>query len=150
MVSFPDLAKKLKFRLIPKYISDFFINVVDEVIEHREKSPIERNDFMNLLLQLKNTGVLTNDSGEKEKIGSVTMDEIAAQTFVFFLGGFETSSTTAMFCLHELSLNQDIQEKARNNVLDILEKYGGKLTYEGLSELNYLEQCINGNDYFSY
>ena len=47
------------------------------------------------------------------------------------------------FCLHELSLNQEIQEKARRNIRDVLERYGGKITYESLGEMTYLEQCIN-------
>lgn len=49
------------------------------------------------------------------------------------------------FCLYELSLNREIQEKARQNVIQVLARYGGELTYEALSEMNYLEQCINGN-----
>lgn len=48
------------------------------------------------------------------------------------------------FALHELSLNQDIQEKCRANILEVLEKHEGKITYEALSEMTYLERCING------
>lgn len=48
------------------------------------------------------------------------------------------------FCLHELSLNYEIQDKARANVLEVLARHDGKITYEALSEMTYLEQCING------
>lgn len=61
----------------------------------------------------------------------------------FMFKGFETSSTTMTFCLHELSLNQEIQEKARQNVRNVLARHDGKITYESLSEMTYLEQCIN-------
>jgi cytochrome P450 family 6 len=47
------------------------------------------------------------------------------------------------FCLHELSLNEEIQEKARQNVLDVLRRHDGKITYDSLNEMTYLEQCIN-------
>lgn len=47
------------------------------------------------------------------------------------------------FCLHELSLNEDIQEKARNNIREVLARHDGKITYESLNEMTYLEQCIN-------
>jgi cytochrome P450 family 6 len=144
MTTYPNLARKLKYRLIPERISNFFMGVVNEVIEHREKSQVEKNDFMNSLIQLKNTGTLIDDRGMKEHVGKVTMNEVAAQAFVFFLGGFETSSTTAMLCLHELSLHPDVQEKARRSVFEVFRKYGNELTYQGLSELYYLEQCING------
>lgn len=48
------------------------------------------------------------------------------------------------FCLHELSLNHELQDKARANVLEVLARHEGKITYEALSEMTYLEQCING------
>lgn len=48
------------------------------------------------------------------------------------------------FCLHELSLDQEIQEKARQNVMKVLARHDGKITYEALSEMTFLEQCING------
>lgn len=48
------------------------------------------------------------------------------------------------FTLHELSLNQEIQEKARKNVQEVLSRHDGKITYDSLSEMTYLEQCING------
>lgn len=48
------------------------------------------------------------------------------------------------FCLHELSLNHEIQDKARENVLEVLSRHDGKMTYEALNEMTYLEQCING------
>lgn len=48
------------------------------------------------------------------------------------------------FCLHELSLNQNLQEKVRANVQDVLARHDGKITYESLNEMTYLEQCING------
>lgn len=47
------------------------------------------------------------------------------------------------FCLHELSLNQNIQEKARQNVCEVLAKHDGKINYDSLNEMKYLEQCIN-------
>jgi cytochrome P450 family 6 len=49
------------------------------------------------------------------------------------------------FCLHELSLNQDIQEKARQSVIEVLARHDGQITYDALTEMTYLEQCINGD-----
>lgn len=51
--------------------------------------------------------------------------------------------------MYELSINEDIQEKARQSVKEILKKHNGALNYESVGEMNYLEQCINGIKYLS-
>ena len=72
------------------------------------------------------------------------MNSLAAQAFVFFLGGFETSSTTMTFCLYELSLHQDIQDRLREEIDVVLQKHDGKLTYEGVQEMEYLDKVVSG------
>jgi len=69
--------------------------------------------------------------------------EIAAQVFVFFVAGFETSATTASFALYELALNPEVQDTLRNEIDQVLAKHGGKATYEALAEMNYLTQTID-------
>lgn len=48
------------------------------------------------------------------------------------------------FCLHELSLDQKLQEKARQEIDQTLARHGGTMTFESLSEMAFLEQCIYG------
>ena len=49
------------------------------------------------------------------------------------------------FSLFELSQNQEVQDKARDNVRKVLEKHGGSFTYEAVMEMAYIENCILGN-----
>jgi hypothetical protein len=72
------------------------------------------------------------------------MNSLAAQAFIFFLGGFETSSSTMTFCLYELSLHQDIQDRLREEIDVVLQKYDGRLTYEGIQEMGYLDKVVSG------
>lgn len=46
--------------------------------------------------------------------------------------------------LYELAKNMDIQQRARNEILKVLEKYDGILSYESMMEMGYIDQIING------
>jgi cytochrome P450 family 6 len=72
------------------------------------------------------------------------MDVIAAQAFVFFLAGFETSSATMTFCLYELASKPDIQERVRSEINAVLEKNGGNITYDSIFQMEYLDKVVNG------
>jgi cytochrome P450 family 6 len=72
------------------------------------------------------------------------MNVTAAQAFVFYVAGFETSSTTMTFCLYELALNPDIQERLHAEIDTMLEKHGGNITYESIFEMEYLDKVVNG------
>lgn len=76
----------------------------------------------------------------------LTDNLIAAQAFVFFLAGFETSSTTLSFCLHELALNKAIQDDVYSEISAVVKKYGEPLGYDSLKDLVLLEQCLLGKD----
>jgi cytochrome P450 family 6 len=69
---------------------------------------------------------------------------LAAQAFMFFAAGFEPSATAISFCLYELALNPDIQDRLRNEADTVLKKHGGSVTYEGIQEMNYLDKIISG------
>lgn len=85
IMSFKSLAKKLNLMISDKEVSDFFLSSIRETVEYREKNNIKRNDFLSLLLEIKNHGKISDDIGEA--VGKLTFEELAAQSFVFFLAG---------------------------------------------------------------
>lgn len=137
---FRKIARALHVRTFDTDVSQFFMNAVRETVEYREKNHVERNDFMNLLIKMKNAKPL--EDGTTVDSEGLTLEEIAAQAFVFFLAGFETSSTAMTYCLYELARNPDLQQKARDDVLKTIKKYGS-LTYEAANDMHYIENCIN-------
>ncbi|XP_039435842.1 probable cytochrome P450 6a17 [Culex pipiens pallens] len=139
-VTFKDVAMKFNVRLSNPDVANFFMNAVRETVDYREKNKIQRNDFMDLLIRMKNVEPI--EGGDPNQVGQLTIEEIAAQSFVFFLAGFETSSTAMTFCLYELAQNQELQDKARNNVLDVLKEHGS-ISYEAVHDMKYIEMCIN-------
>ncbi|XP_062564161.1 probable cytochrome P450 6a14 [Armigeres subalbatus] len=141
LLSYRSLAKKLGMRQLPKDSTDYFMNVITSTVDHREKNNVMRQDFLQLLLQLKNKG--TVEEHEEESKEKITMDELAAQAFLFFVAGFETTSSAVSFALFELANNPDVQEKTRQEVKRVLANHGGHITYDALKDMTYLEQVVN-------
>jgi cytochrome P450 family 6 len=130
LMQYKNIARMLRMKLTPTYVSDFYSNVVKSTIDHRTKNSAEnRNDLMNLLMNMmKNDGL--------------TLDQVTAQSFFYFVSGYETSSTTLVFCLYELATHSALQEKARQSVEEVLHKFGDELTYDSIGELEYLDRVI--------
>lgn len=59
---FPDFARILKIGIFSPTCTTFFQKAVYETIEFREKNNVTRNDFMQLLIQLKNKGQVDDDN----------------------------------------------------------------------------------------
>lgn len=146
----------LNIKRMDRNVEDFFMGVVKNTVNYREKNKIRRNDFMQLLLQLKNEGKVEGDENgtvngnNSQPNETMTMNELASQCFVFFIAGFETSATTMTFALLELSLNQDIQDKLRNEIETVLKNYNGNICYEAVMQMSYLDKVIQGNVLFNY
>lgn len=81
LLAFKDLSRKLHIKHLHDDSSEFFMRIVSETIEYRERNDVSRNDFMHLLIQLKNKGTL---DGESMNVGKITTEEIAAQASFFF------------------------------------------------------------------
>lgn len=144
--NFTELARQLKMKQIRDDVSEFFLGSLRETMRYREENNIQRNDFLNMMIQLQEHGNVEGEEtnfvhSQKDKL---TFYEIAAQCFAFFAAGFETSSSTIAFCLFELSVKPDVQQKARREVFDVLRKHNGQFTYEAMMEMNYVDRCIQG------
>ncbi|XP_059224654.1 probable cytochrome P450 6a14 [Stomoxys calcitrans] len=144
MFTNPKVARKLRMKFFTDKVSTFFLKVIRETVEYREKNSIKRNDFLDLLIELKaKDQELARESQGIDLSQGLTIEQMAAQTFVFFLAGFETSSTTMSFCLYELARHPQIQEKLRQEILKNLKENNNEVTYEGLHGMEYLDQVVS-------
>lgn len=140
---FPGLVKLFNLRVIPKYISDFFLRIVQETVDYREKNNVRRNDFLQLLMELKNS-----DGGDEGPLHSI--EEVAAQTFLFFAAGFHSSSAIMTFAVYELAMNEKLQDRTRKEILQVLGRHNGEMSYEAAMEMKYLDQVIYGKQNQEY
>jgi cytochrome P450 family 6 len=61
------LLKLFHVRQHSDKVSNFFMRVVKEVIDYREKNNVVRNDLIQLLVQLKNKGKIEDDGDNKSE-----------------------------------------------------------------------------------
>uniref|UniRef100_A0A1I8PLF2 Cytochrome P450 n=1 Tax=Stomoxys calcitrans TaxID=35570 RepID=A0A1I8PLF2_STOCA len=134
--AFPEIAQKLGMRVIHQEVHDFYMGIVQQTIAYRESHNVKRSDFMDMLIELKNQV----DADGRENF---TMEELTAQAFVFFVAGFDTSSTTMSYALYELAQQPEVQEKLRQEIEKVLEKHQQQFTYECMKDMKYLEQVIS-------
>ncbi|OAD56572.1 putative cytochrome P450 6a14 [Eufriesea mexicana] len=134
---FPWLFKVLGPFTVDQDIVEFFTKITKEAIDYRIKNNVRRYDFVDTLVDLKQ---------HPEKLGqkSAEADDtfLAAQAFVFFSAGFETSSLTISHIIIEFAKNPLIQEKVRAEVLEVLAKTNGVITYDCIKEMKYLDACF--------
>nr|CAX94849.1 CYP6AE28 protein [Cnaphalocrocis medinalis] len=146
----PTLFYKLGLKNFPDEMTNFFKRFVTNVFEARKYTPTRRNDFVDLLLNLRQQKSIVADSLSNGKTGRedkvelpVTDDLLVSQCVLFFAAGFETSSTATSFLLYELSKKPEIQERVLQEVDAFLAKHDNKLTYDCVTELPYTQACID-------
>ncbi|XP_034830081.1 cytochrome P450 6B1-like [Maniola hyperantus] len=145
---YPGVLKNLNASVFPKEVSKFFLDLVKDTIESRNGIPSNRKDFIDLILEAKNQGTIletkkSDDVGSTIKYVKLTNEVIAAQAFIFYVAGYETNATTMAYMMYELAMNPQIQEKLIAEVDEVLHRHNGKITYEIVGELTYMEKVLN-------
>ncbi|OAD56723.1 Cytochrome P450 6B4 [Eufriesea mexicana] len=113
----------------------YFTNLVADTMKYRKENKVYRPDFIHILMELKEHP----DSIEEFKL---TNEILAAQAFIFFVAGFETSSSTMSNALYELARNPQIQDKLREEIREHYAKHNGKLKYEHIKNMEYLDKVF--------
>ncbi|KAB0804553.1 hypothetical protein PPYR_01523 [Photinus pyralis] len=128
---FPQFFTILNVKAYSEEMTSFFVSLVNDIVQHRQAKNIIRKDLMGLLIQLKS-----------DKEVTLNHKEIAAQLFMFLAAGHETSSITSAFCMYELCINQYLQDKVREEINLTLLGTNGVISFDDLSKMKYVDQCI--------
>ncbi|XP_017770162.1 PREDICTED: cytochrome P450 9e2-like [Nicrophorus vespilloides] len=156
----PNIAKMLKLPLFNENVSNFFKNLVKETIKMREENGIIRPDMINLLMEARKGRLKYEEEANYNETGFATVKEshigktqatkheitdidITAQALVFFFAGFESVSILMSFIAYELAVNPDIQAKLITEVDETYAECDGKLTYEKLAIMKYMDMVIS-------
>uniref|UniRef100_T1J343 Cytochrome P450 n=1 Tax=Strigamia maritima TaxID=126957 RepID=T1J343_STRMM len=136
---------------IPKFLPnpfDYFQKIADRTIDMRQnQKDFSRKDFLQIMLEAEIPSDASNETEEdknlqKETKKTLTRDVVIAQTVLFILAGHETTTNTLTFLAYELALDQDLQEKLIKEVDDVMTNCKGKLTYEDVKSMQFLEMVV--------
>lgn len=136
--------------MVDDNVSRYFHSIIMNTMETRAKKNIVRPDFIHIFQEARkgrlyiDDGSSTTFSSQKELAMNLTDDDITAQAMLFIFGGYDTSSKLLAFCLYELAVNPVIQEKLRKEVDTNYQKFNGKIDYEDLSAMKYLDMVLSG------
>ncbi|XP_011172780.1 cytochrome P450 9e2-like [Solenopsis invicta] len=130
----PSLVSLLNIKLMDDRTKEFFVNLVANTIRTRDEKGITRPDMIQLMM---------DGRGKREPGKELTILDMTSQAFIFFLAGFDTSSTLISFAAHEIAVNPDVQEKLHNEIDKVLKDTNGHPSYEEINGMKYLNAVIN-------
>lgn len=126
-----------------------------ETISVREKHGIIRPDMLHLMMEARkgklkhddvvNEGIDVEMETAKKNKAILSDDVIIAQVVNFYFAGFDTVSTAMSYTAYELAVQPDIQNRLYDEIIQTLDKCDGKLTYESLLGMKYLDMVISGD-----
>lgn len=135
---FPNFVRLAGMKVFGKDSSTFLRNAFWETITQRMESGVKRNDLIDILIEIRKNYSHQHIEGFK-----FDGDDLVAQAAVFFTAGYETSSTTMAFTLYELAVQPDIQDKLRKEIVDAINESDGKITYDMVLSLPYLDMVVS-------
>lgn len=127
--TFPIL-NKIQLSYSEPDVEQFLIQLMKDSVKYRTENKIERSDFMQYMIQLK------------EKKPNMTDIEFTSHAISFFSDGFGTTSTAISHVFYNLASNKSVQDKLRDEIRKNILKTGS-VDYDTLSEMNYLDQTFN-------
>lgn len=136
----------------PVIARSYFVNMVTDTFAYREKNNVVRKDIMQLLMQLRNAGKVSEDGDWNVRksdaiaggVQSMTIEECAAQSYIFYLAGFDTSASALAYCLYELVRNPELLRKLQQEIDETIDSHNGEITYDAIQDMKFLELCITG------
>ncbi|KFM64010.1 Cytochrome P450 3A1, partial [Stegodyphus mimosarum] len=160
---FPRLMKLLRMKLLNPETTEFYKNIILQVVEERKKVHAVREDFLQLLLDAENESTDSNNNNTKSQYTNVNCskentsgkmeikpvtkglshDECLSQCISFFIAGYDATTSLLSYVLYNMAMHQDYQDTVVKEIESALEKHDGVLNYDTLSDLKFMDAVIS-------
>ncbi|XP_070556743.1 cytochrome P450 3A5-like [Ptychodera flava] len=151
----------LNIGLFPTKNLKYFTDLTEQTIKMRKSqvSSNKRVDFLQLMLDAHDVyeQYIKESHTEEDEYGvklvkdgksdthdfhkGFTNEEILAQSLIFFLAGYETTSTLMSYVAYSMATNPDIQEKLCTEIDDVMANHE-EPSYDVVSKMPYLDMIV--------
>lgn len=158
----PWLAKFLRVEAFDAEPHKYFKRVILEVLKHRRATGERHEDFLQLLMDTQD-GLLKHEENSKESLEVMTggsegeklhntpeknllFDDsvVIANCVIFITGGFDSVQAAFAWSMLQAAVEQEIQDKLAHEVCNAAKENDGKLSYDVVNQLPYLDRFVNG------
>lgn len=170
MALLPGIARLFDVQLFAPAIHRFFHRLVHDAIAERQRSGVvQRPDIIHLLMETRrgtnaepSVKPLADAAESSEGAFAITAEatagqlrangqrvwtdaELTSQCFLFFVAGFETSSTLLSCVAQELAENQAVQQRLRDEIDEVRHSLGAdeRVGYERLQRMTYMDMVVS-------
>ncbi|CAH1397052.1 unnamed protein product [Nezara viridula] len=140
---FPRFSDFMSFKFMPIHLEKYFRSFLNAILNKKMDDSSWRDDAITILNEMRKRGKVHFHDKEKDMEELFDFnDELAqAQAFLLLFAALEPSSITLMHLAYDLAQSPDSQNKARQEIKALLQKYGG-YSWECVKEMKYLNCCL--------
>ena len=103
------------------------------------KGDLETDNHDEDLDQFDKDAKLHGDNSNKSLLDE---EAIVATALVIMVAGYDTTGSTLAFACYQLAKNVEIQEKLRDEVINVLDDNDKELGYEDIKKMTYMDQVL--------
>lgn len=144
---FPEVkifTRKFKLSFFSTIAIDYFVELTKTVVKERKDNNQKSNDFLQLLINAYNennakcSDKTSEDSFESYLERGITNRDLYANSLMFIIEGFDTTSVGLLFSVYRLAINEECQEK----LIEEIDREIGQQPpdYEKISRLTYMDR----------
>jgi len=149
---FPRVVSALGIRVSDTKSTDYFRDLIRKTIQERQATGVVPDDFLQLLLEIKNKDFVKDESNADEiwdaenarthTITELTENTIVAQCLLFFFSGFDATNTFLIYAAYEIAINPEIQEHLFQEILFAYERNNTELSFDLIMKMEYLDKVV--------
>nr|XP_039270251.1 cytochrome P450 3A5-like [Styela clava] len=134
------VLEKLNIPLVRGESLKYFRRLTDHVIEKRKNNPHDtgRVDLMQLMLDAEISPDKVKEGAEK----GLTKIEIIGNSMLMIMAGYQNTGNLMSWTSFNFARHPEIQAKVQEEIDEMIKTHG-KLDYDGINGLKFLDMCIN-------